>query len=105
MDDVELRELVPQVLNVLVRRGADFAAAEDAVQETLIRALAAWEDERPSDPRSWLMTVAWRAFLDSARSESARRDREARFDTDALPGTASSEDDSLRLYFLSARPA
>lgn len=28
----ELRELTPQVIGVLVRRGADFAAAEDAVQ-------------------------------------------------------------------------
>jgi predicted RNA polymerase sigma factor len=28
-----LRELVPQVLGVLVRRYSDFAAAEDAVQE------------------------------------------------------------------------
>ena len=43
VDDVELRELVPRVLSVLVRRGADFATAEDAVQEALIRALAAWE--------------------------------------------------------------
>ena len=47
VDEVELRELVPRVLSVLVRRGADFATAEDAVQEALIRALAAWEDERP----------------------------------------------------------
>ena len=30
MDDVALRELVPRVLSVLVRRGADFATAEDA---------------------------------------------------------------------------
>ena len=43
VDDVELRELVPRVLSVLVRRGADFATAEDAVQEALIRALSAWE--------------------------------------------------------------
>ena len=27
----ELRELAPQILSVLVRRGADFATAEDAV--------------------------------------------------------------------------
>ena len=40
MDDGELRALVPRVLSVLVRRGADFATAEDAVQEALIRALA-----------------------------------------------------------------
>ena len=41
VDDVELRELVPRVLGVLVRRGADFATAEDAVQEAQIRALSA----------------------------------------------------------------
>ena len=57
MDDVELRELGPQVLSVLVRRGADFATAEDAVQEALIRALSAWNDELPSDPGAWLITV------------------------------------------------
>src|SRR6185295_14030947 len=76
MDDVELRELVPQVLSVLVRRGANFATAEDAVQKALIRALAAWEDEMPADAKGWLITVAWRAFLDMARSDSSRRDRE-----------------------------
>jgi predicted RNA polymerase sigma factor len=52
VDDVELRELVPRVLSVLVCRGADFATAEDAVQEALIRALSAWGDELPADPSS-----------------------------------------------------
>src|SRR4249920_349974 len=104
VDDVELRELVPLVLSVLVRRGADFAMAEDAVQEALIRALAAWEDEFPSDPKGWLVTVAWRAFLDLARSDAARRDREVRFDTAPLPGGVPSADDTLRLYFLCAHP-
>src|SRR5439155_24792467 len=79
VDDVELRGLVPRVLGVLVRRGADFATAEDAVQEALIRALSVWGDESPADPTGWLITVAWRAFLDMTRSEAARRDREARF--------------------------
>ena len=104
MDDVELRALVPQVLSVLVRRGADFATAEDAVQEALIRALAAWEDEPPADPTGWLITVAWRAFLDLARSEAARRDREVRFDTEPPAGAVPSADDTLRLYFLCAHP-
>jgi predicted RNA polymerase sigma factor len=49
-DDVELRGLAPAVLSVLVRRGADFATAEDAVQEALIRALLAWDRELPADP-------------------------------------------------------
>jgi predicted RNA polymerase sigma factor len=81
-DDVELRELVPKVLSVLVRRGADFATAEDAVQEALIRALSTWEDDAPSDPEGWLITVSWRAFIDMARSDAARRDRDVRFDTE-----------------------
>src|SRR4051812_47671035 len=104
VDDVELRQLVPHVLNVLVRRGADFATAEDAVQEALIRALSAWGDGLPGDPTGWLITVAWRAFLDLTRSDAARRDREVRFDTDPPAGAVPSADDTLRLYFLCAIP-
>ena len=104
VDDVELRELVPRVLSVLVRRGADFATAEDAVQEALIRALSSWEDELPADPAGWLITVAWRAFLDMARSDTARRDRELKFDTEPAAGATPNADDTLRLYFLCAHP-
>jgi predicted RNA polymerase sigma factor len=104
VDDVELRELVPRVLSVLVRRGADFATAEDAVQEALVRALSAWEDELPADPTGWLITVAWRAFLDMTRSDMARREREVRFDTEPPTGSIPSADDTLRLYFLCAQP-
>src|SRR3954454_790351 len=86
VDDVALRELVPRVLSVLVRRGADFATAEDAVQEALIRAFSRWRSESPADPTGWLVTVAWRAFLDMTRSDAARRDREARFDTEPPAG-------------------
>jgi predicted RNA polymerase sigma factor len=104
VDDVELRELVPQVLSVLVRRGADFATGEDAVQEALIRALAAWEEARPADPTGWLITVAWRAFLDLTRSDATRRDRELRFNIEPPAGAIPSADDTLRLYFLCAHP-
>jgi RNA polymerase sigma factor (sigma-70 family) len=104
MGDVELRELVPQVLSVLVRRGADFATAEDAVQEALVRALHAWEDNPPSDPKGWLVTVAWRAFIDLARSDAARRDREVQFTAAQPTGVVPSVDDTLRLYFLCAHP-
>jgi RNA polymerase sigma factor (sigma-70 family) len=104
LDDVQLRELVPKVLNVLVRRGADFAMAEDAVQEALIRALSAWEDGTPSDPEGWLITVAWRAFIDMARSDVARREREVRFGTDPPTDVVPCADDTLHLYFLSAHP-
>ena len=104
MYDVELRALAPRVLSVLVRRGADFATAEDAVQEALIRALAAWDDDAPADLTGWLITVAWRAFLDLKRSETARRDREVRYDAEPPAGEVPSDDDTLQLYFLSAHP-
>ena len=104
MDEVELRELVPRVLGVLVRRGADFATAEDAVQEALIRALSAWQDDAPADPEGWLITVSWRAFLDMARSDAARRDREVRVDREPRRGVVASGDESLHLYFLCAHP-
>ncbi len=104
VDGVELRELVPRVLSVLVRRGADFATAEDAVQEALIRALSAWANDLPADPTGWLITVAWRAFLDMTRADAARRDREHRFDTEPPAGAIPSADDTLRLYFLCAHP-
>ena len=72
MDEVLLRTLTPTVIGILVRRGADFASAEDAVQESLIRAFDTWPDDPPRDPKAWLVAVAWRRFLDAARAEVAR---------------------------------
>jgi predicted RNA polymerase sigma factor len=34
--------LAPQVLGILVRRGNDFATAEDAVQDALLEAHRSW---------------------------------------------------------------
>src|SRR2546421_8211540 len=104
VDGVELRELVPRVLSVLVRRGADFAAAEDAVQGGLAGALPGGGAGGPADPTGWLVTVAWRAFLDMTRSDAARRDRDLRFDSEPPAGAIPSADDTLRLYFLCAHP-
>ena len=49
-----LRALVPRVLAGLVRRGEDFDAAEDALQEALLEALRVWPEHPPRDPRAWL---------------------------------------------------
>jgi RNA polymerase sigma factor (sigma-70 family) len=103
-----LRQLVPQVLGVLVRRGADFAAAEDAVQDALIEALARWPElpaGHPDDPRAWLVTVAWRKLLDAHRSESARRRRELRELEQPVPGPTEQADDTLLLLFLCCHPS
>ncbi|NMN95485.1 RNA polymerase sigma factor [Antrihabitans stalactiti] len=100
-----VRELVPAVIGILVRRGADFAAAEDAVQEALIRALETWPDDPPRDAKGWLVAVAWRKFLDAARSETSRRGRELAVEVEPEPGPVPATDDSLWLYFLCAHPS
>jgi RNA polymerase sigma factor (sigma-70 family) len=99
-----LRELVPAVIGVLVRRGADFASAEDAVQEALIRALQTWPDDQPRDAKAWLISVAWRKFLDAVRAEKSRREREVVVDAEGPSGPVPAVDDTLRLYFLCAHP-
>ncbi|MFG2576003.1 RNA polymerase sigma factor [Streptomyces sp. NPDC048481] len=105
MDEALLRGLMPSVLTVLVSRGADFAAAEDAVQDALLEALRVWPDDPPRDPKGWLITVAWRRFLDARRADAARRRREDRVDEEPAPGPPPTADDTLRLYFLCAHPS
>ncbi|WP_433359333.1 RNA polymerase sigma factor [Actinoplanes sp. CA-142083] len=104
-DDVLLRNLTPTVIAVLVRRGADFAAAEDAVQEALIEAMRVWPQDRPRDPQGWLITVAWRKFLDAARAEASRRQREELAGAEPPAELGAAVDDTLRLYFLCAHPS
>ena len=70
MDEDLRRALTPTVTGVLVRRGADFAAAEDAVQDALVDAVRTWPHDPPRDPPGWLVTVAWRRFLDAARADT-----------------------------------
>lgn len=99
----ELRSLVAPVIAVLCRRGADFAAAEDAVQEACVELLEA--DVEPADLKGWLITVAWRKFLDLARSDSARRRREEAVEQAPARGAVSDVDDSVALLFLCTHPA
>jgi RNA polymerase sigma factor (sigma-70 family) len=103
--DERLRELIPQVLGVLVRRGADFAAAEDAVQEALVEAVRRWDDGRPRDPKGWMVTVAWRKYLDALRADSARRTREERVADEPAAGPSGDVDDTLLLLFLCCNPS
>ncbi|AFM19883.1 putative RNA polymerase sigma factor containing a TPR repeat domain [Mycolicibacterium chubuense NBB4] len=104
MDEERLRDLIPGVLAALVHRGADFATAEDAVQEALIRAVETWQARPPDDPKGWLITTAWRRFVDMARSDAARQRRETLVADEPPPGAAASVDDTLQLYFLCAHP-
>ena len=104
LDEGALRALVPRVLAGLVRRGEDFDAAEDALQEALLEALRAWPEHPPRDPRAWLTTVATRRLVDARRSEASRQRREELVDAEPPPGPAEEGDDTLFLLFCCCHP-
>jgi RNA polymerase sigma factor (sigma-70 family) len=111
VDDL-LRQLVPQVIGVLVRRYGQFDACEDAVQEALLAAAMQWPEQGvPDNPKSWLITVASRRMTDQVRSEIARRRREetvAAMDEAVVPAPGDEhtpdQDDTLTLLFLCCHP-
>lgn len=81
MDEQLLRRLIPEAVGVLVRRGADVATAEDAVQEALLDALRTWP-ERPPEHR-----------------------REEVVEDAPAPGPVPAHDETLQLYLLCAHPS
>ncbi|SHF49414.1 RNA polymerase, sigma subunit, ECF family [Jatrophihabitans endophyticus] len=105
MDDALLRRLVPEVLGVLVGRGIDFAAAEDAVQDALLAALRTWDERPPSDPRGWLIRVAQRRLVDTWRADAARRRRELATVAEPGPGPAAQTDDTVLLLARCCHPS
>ncbi len=104
IDAGELRALVPRVLAGLVRRGEDFDAAEDALQEALLEALRVWPEHPPHDPRAWLVTVATRRLIDARRSDAARHRREETIYTEEQPVATEEGDDTLFLLFCCCHP-
>src|SRR5918911_2098978 len=72
------------------------------MQDALVEAVRAWPEDPPRDPKGWLVTVAWRKFLDAARADTSRRRREARVEGEPKPGPGEVVDDTLQLYFLCA---
>ena len=106
MNEALLRDLVPAVIGVLVRRGADFASAEDAVQDALVEAVRGVAGRSAATtPRAGWSPSAWRKFLDAARADTSRRRREERVEGEPMPGPVEAVDDTLQLYFLCAHPS
>lgn len=105
MIEDELRTLGPAVLAVLVRRGAEFTAAEDAVQEAMVEAFQRWPQRHPDDAQGWLTRVAWRKYLDEYRAVTARRQREEREARHPMPGPTEGADDTLLLLSHCCHPS
>jgi RNA polymerase sigma factor (sigma-70 family) len=104
LDEGALRALVPRVLATLVRRGEDFDAAEDALQEALVEALRVWPEHPPHEPQAWLTTVATRRLVDARRSEAARHRREDATSAEPQPAATEQGDDTLFLLFCCCHP-
>ena len=104
LDEGALRALVPAVLAALIRRGEDFDAAEDALQEALLEALRGWPEHPPHDPRAWLVAVSTRRLIDARRSAAARGRREQQTYAEPAAVPRDMGDDTLFLLFCCCHP-
>lgn len=102
--DLLVRSLAPRALAALLRRGEDFASAEDAVQDAIVDALRVWPEHPPRDPQAWLTAVSQRRLVDARRSESARHRREAAVADEPAQGPTEVDDDTLLLLFRCCHP-
>lgn len=62
------RESYGRLLALLAPRAQDISGAEDALADALVAALRQWPEQGvPANPEAWLLTVAQRKQIDSAR--------------------------------------
>jgi len=66
------RESYGRLLALLAPRARDISGAEDALADALVAALRQWPEQGvPANPEAWLLTVARRKQIDSARRRTA----------------------------------
>ncbi|HEU4719955.1 MAG TPA: sigma-70 family RNA polymerase sigma factor [Gemmatimonadaceae bacterium] len=108
------REEYGRAVSVLVRVCGDIDAAEEAVQDAFVAALARWPATGvPPSPAGWIITAARNRAVDRFRRESSRDERHAAATEflahdgphDATPEEGPVRDDQLRLIFTCCHPA
>jgi RNA polymerase sigma-70 factor (ECF subfamily) len=113
-DAVELvvRDRYGKLVAYLASRTRDVAGAEDALSEALATALTDWPKKGiPDSPEAWLLTVARRRLVDTARQRETRGGAVAHLQllTEELLDDATREaglpDERLNLMFACAHPA
>ena len=109
--DTVARRSYGKLVAFLATRTRDVAAAEDALSEAFASALADWPlNGCPSSPEAWLLTVARRKIIDSARrrhtSEAAAGQLQfLAKEWDSASTDAEIPDRRLALLFACAHPA
>jgi RNA polymerase sigma-70 factor (ECF subfamily) len=114
----ELRRLYPRVLAKTLSLTRGIPDAEDAVQDAIERALAAWpRTGMPDSPEAWLVTVAANCYRDRRRRRRREEDHADALSTlagmspwvqgaVAMPSIVRGwKDDLLRLLFACCHPA
>lgn len=111
MAETVARRSYGKLVAFLAARAQDVAAAEDALSEAFVSALEDWpRNGCPSNPEAWLLTVARRKMIDSARKRrhgeaAAARLRVIAEELDAAATDAEIPDRRLALMFACAHPA
>jgi RNA polymerase sigma-70 factor (ECF subfamily) len=120
--DIEkiFRDEAGRALATLIRLVGDFDLAEDVLQEAFAVALERWpRDDRPSNPRAWLVNVGRNKAIDRVRRQISFRDKQAQFaheielnamssqdfGSEDAPEAAAVDDDMLRLIFTCCHPS
>jgi RNA polymerase sigma-70 factor, ECF subfamily len=109
--DQVFREHYGRAVAVLVRLLGDIGAAEEAVQDAFLTAVARWPvDGVPPSPAGWIVTTARNRAVDRLRREGSRADRYAQAALlqggDPEPEEVGPvRDDRLRLIFTCCHPS
>src|SRR5215207_9808920 len=108
------RDEAGRALATLIRLVGDFDLAEDALQDAFAVALERWsENDRPSNPRAWLVNVGRNKAIDRVRRNIAFRGKQQELVRETLldasaPCEATDttlDDDMLRLIFTCCHPS
>lgn len=110
--DVErvFREHHGRAVAVLTRLLGDIDAAEEAVQDAFLTAVARWPaDGVPPSPPGWIITTARNRAIDRLRREAGRTSRHVQATLLLAPGEPLEEhavrDDRLRMVFTCCHPS
>lgn len=109
--EMAVRESYGRLIAFLSARTRDVAAAEDALGEAVVAALAKWALEGvPQVPEAWLLTVARHHLIDRARRERTHRRNTATLEIVAAGSCEAGPpdpipDQRLQLLFVCTHPA